>query len=108
MKSSRNLIWTVGILCLLFVSTFVQAQSAALRGTVTDSSGAIVPSAKLTVTNTATNAARAVESNESGVYSITNLPVGIYTIKAEKQGFAAVEFSKVELTVGQVRTIDVS
>ena len=108
MKSSRNLIWIVGVFCLLFVSSFAQAQSAALRGTVTDSSGAIIPAAKLTVTNTATNASRVAESNESGVYSITNLPVGIYTLKAEKQGFASSEFTSVELTVGQVRTIDVT
>jgi hypothetical protein len=109
MKSSSNFMRIAGILCLLLVSSlFVQAQSASLRGTVSDSSGAIVPSARLTVTNTATNAMRTAESNDSGVYSITNLPVGIYTIKAEKKGFAAVEFTKVELTVGQVRTVDVA
>ncbi|HEX6881683.1 MAG TPA: TonB-dependent receptor [Terriglobales bacterium] len=107
MNARTSLARFTGILCLLFVSLLVQAQSASLRGTVTDSTGAIVPNAKVTATNTATNALRTVDSNESGVYSVTNLPVGIYTVKIEKQGFAPVEFTQVELTVGQVRTIDV-
>ncbi len=107
MNARTSLARFTGILCLLFVSLLVQAQSASLRGTVTDSTGAIVPNAKVTATNTATNALRTVDSNESGVYSVTNLPVGIYTVKVEKQGFAPVEFTQVELTVGQVRTIDV-
>jgi len=96
-----------GLACLLLLSIFVQAQTASLRGTVADSTGAIVPNAKVTVLNTSTNASRSVDSNESGVYSITNLPVGMYTIKVEKQGFAPTEFTMVELTVGQIRTIDV-
>src|SRR5438309_888167 len=53
--------------------TFAQSDSSSLSGDVTDSSGALVPDAKITARNTATLAERSISSNESGGFTLTNL-----------------------------------
>ena len=58
-----------------------------ISGTVSDSSGAVVPSATVTVTNSATNAARTAVTDEGGFYTVTNLPVGTYSVTVERSGF---------------------
>jgi hypothetical protein len=58
-----------------------------ISGTISDSSGAVVPSAAVTVTNSATNATRTAVTDESGFYTVTNLPVGTYSVTVERQGF---------------------
>ena len=64
-----------------------QSDNASITGTITDSSGAVVPGAAVTITNEATGLARTVNSNETGFYAITNLPPGNYTVNATAQGF---------------------
>ncbi len=81
-------------------------QTASITGTVTDSTGAVVPSAKISTQNKATNASRSTFTDGSGTYRITSLVPGIYGIAIEKPGFKAVEFSRVELTVDQVQSLD--
>src|SRR5215472_9496798 len=81
------------------------AQSASITGTVTDSSGAVIPQAKITVQNKATNASRSVVTDETGTFRVANLNPGNYDVVVEKSGFKAMEYSAVELTVDQVRTL---
>ncbi|KAA6458654.1 hypothetical protein DYQ86_19050 [Acidobacteria bacterium AB60] len=68
---------------------FVQAQSdnSSISGTITDSTGAVVPQATVTVSNEATGQIRTATSNETGFYTITNLPPGNYTVRVEAKGF---------------------
>jgi hypothetical protein len=82
------------------------AQTASITGTVTDNTGAVVPSAKISTQNKATNTSRSAFTDGSGTYRITSLVPGIYGIVIEKPGFKAVEFSRVELTVDQVQNLD--
>src|SRR6266571_235337 len=82
------------------------AQTASITGTVKDSTGAVVPSAKISTQDKATNASRSTFTDGSGTYRITSLVPGIYGIAIEKPGFKAVEFSRVELTVDQVQSLD--
>jgi hypothetical protein len=70
-------------LCLLAVALsplvlFGQRTSATISGTVTDPSGAVVPQAKVTATNTATGTATSVNANASGFYVVSNLQPGPY------------------------------
>src|SRR4051812_29967594 len=58
-----------------------------ISGTVTDSAGAVVSNATVTATNNATNLSRTANTDESGFYTLTNLPVGTYTISVERDGF---------------------
>ena len=77
------------------------AQTASITGTVTDSTGAVVPNAKISAQNKATNTSRTTLTSESGAYRITSLVPGIYDVVIEKSGFKAVEYPRIELTVDQ-------
>jgi hypothetical protein len=74
--------------------------SQLITGVVTDPSGAAVPQAEVTVTNQATRANHVVLSNESGNYTVLNLPVGVYTITTTMQGFKKSILSGVNVDVG--------
>lgn len=77
-------------LCLLAnVPVFAQVTTADVLGTVTDNSGAVVPNAKVTLTNLATNETRTVQSNSEGEYTFTFLKPGNYSVKVEGSGFKA-------------------
>jgi Carboxypeptidase regulatory-like domain/TonB-dependent Receptor Plug Domain len=98
------LVAAFAILCLS--STFVAAQTASISGTVNDASGAVVRGAEVTARNTATNELRSAISSDSGSFAITNLQIGPYEIKVQKEGFKVFRQSKIELSVAQALTID--
>ena len=58
-----------------------------LLGTVTDKSGAVVPNADVTATNTGTNLARTAKTNSQGEYRIDFLPIGDYNVEVSANGF---------------------
>jgi Carboxypeptidase regulatory-like domain len=75
---------------LLFTSaTFAQLTTADILGTVTDATGAVVPNANIVLTNLGTNEKRTSQSNGSGDYNFTLLPVGHYSIAVKATGFEA-------------------
>jgi hypothetical protein len=86
------------------ISVSAMAQTASISGVVMDATAAVVPQAKITARNLATNASRSTLTDGSGIYAVTSLPPGIYDMVVEKAGFKAVEYSRVELTVDQVQT----
>ena len=96
----------VGLLVLLVVPCSVRAQTASIAGTITDSSGASVPNAKITALNLATGISRWVQTDESGVYRITNLNPGVYDIRIEHPSFNPILYSQIPLSVDQVLTLD--
>ncbi|WP_162179820.1 TonB-dependent receptor [Bryobacter aggregatus] len=79
---------------------------ASLNGTILDPSGATVSQAKVTATNTNTGFTRSTESSDAGVYTFVRLPVGLYRLSIEKNGFKSYQKSGIELTVGAVRSFD--
>jgi hypothetical protein len=72
---------------LLLPQTQAQSDNASISGTITDSAGAVLPRATVTVRNEATTEIRTATTNDGGFYTVTNLPPGNYTIKMEAQGF---------------------
>jgi hypothetical protein len=80
--------------------------NAQLNGTITDPSGATVANAKITVTDTATNATYTATSNQDGFYAVTNLPPGTYELTVEASGFANYK-EEFNVAVAQFSTIDV-
>src|ERR1044072_5926557 len=89
----------------LAVSVFIYSNllaqtSAEITGTVTDTTGALVTEASITITNTATGQVRRVVTNQSGNYSAPFLTPGTYQIRAEKPGFKGASRSEVNLQVG--------
>jgi len=75
---------------LLFtIPVLGQLTTADILGTVTDSTGAVVPNATVTLNNLGTNEKRTTQSNNSGDYNFTLLPVGHYSITVKAPGFEA-------------------
>jgi hypothetical protein len=74
---------------LLAVSSTSRAQQTlgGITGTVTDSSGAVIPAATVTIVGDQTNLTRSYKSSESGDYDFVNLPIGSYTITFTHEGF---------------------
>lgn len=92
-----------GVLAVLLgLAIGAQAQSGSIAGVVSDPSGAVVDGAKITATNNLTGLTRSIETGHSGAYSIPNLPVGVYTVTMDKNGFAQLKFDSVNVTVAQV------
>ena len=63
------------------------AGTASVQGTVTDPTGAAIPNAQVTLTNTATHTARSTVTDGSGLYSLPNVPVGPYSLTVAASGF---------------------
>src|SRR5271157_782265 len=88
-------------------SLFAQDVSGTIEGTVLDPTGAAVPKAKLTLTNTDRNqVVRTVTTDETGVYSAPLIPIGNYSIKVEAAGFKTDERTSIVLNVNDVLKIN--
>ncbi len=88
----------------LFLSTpscFGQLESGTILGFVTDSTGAIVPSAAVTVTNEETGLSVRLTADSSGKFDAPTLPIGIYSIAASAPGFKSTTYLHIRLEVGQ-------
>ncbi|HEX3570929.1 MAG TPA: TonB-dependent receptor [Acidobacteriaceae bacterium] len=84
----RYIAIAVALMLVLPVSVIAQVGGqGAIAGTVTDSTGAAIPDATITATNTATGVATVRTSTGAGAYSITPLPVGVYTVEVTAKGF---------------------
>src|SRR5689334_20868420 len=85
-----------------------QANAADLQGTVTDSTGAVVPNATVTARNPAKNISRDATTNDQGLYRIVAVPPGDYEVTVEAQSFKKAVLTKVTITVGQRANVDVT
>lgn len=77
-----------------------QAINGTISGRVTDTTGASIPAAEVTVTNTGTGLTRTIQTGADGFYVIPNLPLGTYTVDVKKTGFATTTFPNVILNAG--------
>ncbi|HXS76882.1 MAG TPA: carboxypeptidase regulatory-like domain-containing protein [Terracidiphilus sp.] len=99
------------LLLLLAISGEVFGQAGAtgtILGTVTDPSGAVVPNAKITVTNTATKVSFQTVTNSAGDFNAPALNPGTYTVAAEARGFQKAVISSFTLTVNQHARVDLT
>ena len=84
------------------------ANTGTVSGTVSDQSGAAVVGAAVTLVDTATGTERTAVTNDTGRYLFANIVPGIYNVTISKSGFRATKFTKQEVTVGTVLTLNVS
>ena len=75
-----------------------------ISGTVTDTSGAVIPGAKVTVTNDATKVSSPAVTTSAGTYRLTDLIPGAYTVRVEAPGFEAFVLSGLHVDVATVET----
>ena len=90
-------------------TTFCQTSgSATITGAVTDSSGAVVPGAAVTIRNTDTRIERKTETSDAGIFTAAFLPPGRYEVEIAKTGFTSVLRKELSLQVGQTLTVDLA
>jgi hypothetical protein len=89
-------------------SAWSQTVTAAIVGTVTDPAGAAVPGAAIKATSVERGTTYTAVTNDSGLYRISAIPVGNYTLTVEKSGFSTVAREQFVLTLNEVARIDVA
>lgn len=111
MRKAFNDAFRVGagiVLVLVFMTVAAQAQyRASLQGTVTDTSGAVVPGANITLTSHETNATWKVVSDQNGAYTVNGLAPGHYSLAVERKGFQTKTFTDVLVRGEQANAINV-
>jgi hypothetical protein len=86
--------------------SLAQVDRSGLTGTVTDASNSLLPQTHVMVVKNANGLRRETVSDAKGSYDVPQLPVGIYTVTFEHQGFKKLEFVDVEQVIGRTRTLD--
>jgi len=105
--SLRSALVVACLALLVFPSaSWAQGSAASINGTVKDPTGAVVPEATITLTNTQTNVAQTAATNATGEYVIQNILPGSYLLKAAKEGFQTVTQPAITLEVNQTTTFD--
>ena len=109
MVKKLQIILSFTFVLLLLSGAKVSAQtSGEITGLVTDSAGATVVGATVTVTNKATGAARHITTNNQGLYAFPSLLPGQYDLKVEQQGFKTAQLNDITLVVQQTARLDVT
>src|SRR5438045_5098450 len=107
----RSIPLQIGLMpvCLYIFGVPIVAQTnkGTIVGTVRDPNDAVVPSAKVTVTNTANGVAQEATSSEDGTYTVPNLQPGKYRVTIDAQGFQQVVFEDVILQTDARLPLDV-
>jgi hypothetical protein len=103
-------VWFPAILVISLLTalpSFAQINQSEILGTVSDTSGAVIPNATVTITNTQTNVSNTLKTDSAGAYALPDLIPGAYTVRVSVQGFQTAMHSGVELEVGKQVRIDV-
>ena len=103
----RSMIRIIALMLVCNTIAWAQSDRGSITGTVTDSTGGIVPDAAVTATNTATNVVSRTATNDTGAYTIPALLPGKYKLRVEKNGFKAAEQAEVILAASSTVRVDV-
>ena len=88
-------LFTLFCLCAFYpMHAPAQGGTASLNGVIKGATGAVISGAKITARNTETNLTQTSQTNNAGVYSISPLPPGPYSVSAERSGFV--------ISIGQI------
>jgi hypothetical protein len=107
---ARRPIWGFLGVCFVLITMFVALapqvwgqENATINGTISDTTGALVPNAAITLTNPATGQVRESVSNSSGAYRFPNVGIGTYTLSASVTGFE--KYTKTNIVVNVAATL---
>jgi hypothetical protein len=101
--------YLLGFVCFALIGSgtlFAQGTTGTITGVVTDPTGAVIPGAAVTVTNQGTGVNFHLTTNNAGIYSITSLLSGMYTVSVAQKGFKTYVNRDIELTINQVLRVD--
>src|SRR5262249_54025523 len=103
-QSSESLGGAMRLAVLFFgmcIPTLAQVQAGRIVGTVTDPSKAVVPGARVAITNLGTAQLQTLTTNSAGDFVLTPVNPGMYRVEVSAVGFETAEVNNVEVTVGQ-------
>jgi hypothetical protein len=101
-RRAAQVLCAVALLCGVI---YAQTVTSNVVGTVTDPAGATVPEAEIQVKHQATGATRTVTSNPEGIFRITNLPPGVYSLSITVKGFKTYTQSGLSLASQETRDL---
>src|SRR5580692_9778297 len=96
----RALLAAAVFMCMAVTGFAQSTNSSDLRGTVTDSTGAVIPGATVTITNTETGVVTLLSTNAAGIYDSVSIRPGKYQVTFSKEGFGKLVRDGVTLDVG--------
>jgi len=105
----KRALWT--LFAMLGTASMAFGQGGAtgtILGTVSDNTGAVLPNASITVTNTATDVAHRTQTTAAGDYSVPDLQPGIYSVSIQAPGFSSHVVNNVTLVVAQQARVNVT
>ena len=102
--NSLRYLW---LLIVTALGAFAQGNLGGLTGVVSDTSSAVVPEVKITLTSEQTNVSHSVVADSSGAYSVRGLQPGTYRLEAEKTGFRKYVQENVSILTATVTTLDI-
>src|SRR5580704_4756522 len=104
----RGVLLLFSLAALVATPAWAQTQLGTLFGTVTDTSGAVVPGAEVSVENASTGLKRDGRTDKTGEYQLVGLPTGRYTLRVEKEGFQTEVREGIALSPGAAIGINLS
>ncbi|MGH9842569.1 MAG: carboxypeptidase regulatory-like domain-containing protein [Blastocatellia bacterium] len=105
-RTSLNLLLGIGLMISSFAGGAAQTYTATVTGSVTDTTGAVVPNVRVVAANQGTKLEYTAQSNADGVYTIPFLPIGKYTISIEASAFKKLVLKDIRLEVNQSARVD--
>ena len=106
MNRGKKLFWPAVLLVALAALVCGQIITSSIVGQITDATGAAVPDADITVTNTGTGITVKMTADSSGAYSVPNLQPGVYEVTASKTGFQTYRTTGVQVLASQSVRVD--
>ena len=103
----RKLLWLLFACLTISITLNAQSNVGSVRGTVQDTTGAVIPSVPILLTNTATGVQLKAETNEAGLYVFPSVNPGQYSLVAETTGMAKFE-GNVTVQTATSSTVDIS
>jgi hypothetical protein len=104
----KRILFALIALVLAAAPAYAQFETGNVVGTIKDSTGAVVPGAKVTLTNTQTGVTSDKNSDANGLYEFFTVRPGSYVVTAEKEGFSIALVDNVQVTVGARQRVDLS
>lgn len=104
-----EMLWVavIGLLLASLSPVFGQSIYATLTGVVSDPTQAVVPNAKVTLTNSASGDVRRSVTNAEGYFTFASIPVGTYDVKVESAGMQSAQVTGLSFTGAEKRNIDI-
>ena len=106
-RIGTRLVKIFGMVVISTSLSYAQMNVGNIVGTITDPTGAVVPSAKLALVNQATQVTQETQTNASGFYTFKALPVGRYKLSVTLSGFQTYERPDIQVVSGETVTLDV-